>query len=429
MSIEYNKAPYLICFETAISHCDVDTHLRLRYKPVMDLYSPQAVYRLDQAAVKLDGFTEIELMQLAGERVWQHLNKRWPEVTRITVLAGSGNNGGDAFVVALCARAQGVDVQLLVQGDLEKQSSTSRHFRDLWQQAGGGCDAWQKQELTGDLVVDGLLGIGLQRELDAEWQALIETINRHPGPRVAIDIPSGLSGATGIAQPVAVRADLTVTFIGAKTGQFLADGPDTCGELIFEDLGVSSRVHASVEAGLTTLENCRLPPARRKNSHKNHYGHVLAIGGAPGMSGAIGLAAHAALRSGAGLVTALVHPESKQSLSAIPEVMVLDWNSLEEKLELATVILVGPGLGDSRAARNCLDILEDSELPMVVDAGALQKNFLRDLRSRQVIITPHPGEAGQLLDSSAAAVQADRLQACQQLVDSYDLTCGIPNRW
>ena len=391
----------------------------------MNLYSPEAVYRLDQAAVEYDGYSEIELMGLAGERVWQHVHRRWPQVVQITLFAGSGNNGGDAFVVALCAHRLGVAVQLLVQGDLQKQSATSQYFRELWRQAGGSWEPWQGQTLTGEVIVDGLLGIGLQRELDAEWQALIETINQQPVPRIAIDIPSGLSGYNGNAQPLAVQADLTVTFIGAKTGQYLADGPDYCGELVYEDLGVSSRVKASVAPELTVIETCQLPQPRRKNSHKNHYGHVLLVGGDRGMSGAIGLAAHAALRSGAGLVTALVQSECTQNLASIPEVMTLDWNSLEEKLELATVVVVGPGLGDSRAAHKCLHILSDSKLPMVIDAGALQQKFLCDLSSDQVVITPHPGEAGQLLESNAVAVQADRLQACRKLVESYDLTCVL----
>ncbi|MFZ9039318.1 MAG: NAD(P)H-hydrate epimerase, partial [Gammaproteobacteria bacterium] len=131
----------------------------------MLLYSPESVYQLDKAAVARDGFTEIELMQRAGQSVWRALLERWPGVEKISVFAGSGNNGGDAFVVALCARQQGIDVQLLIQGDLARQSDTSRYFRELWQQDGGSFEDWQGQQLNGDVIVDGLLGIGLQREL------------------------------------------------------------------------------------------------------------------------------------------------------------------------------------------------------------------------------------------------------------------------
>ena len=391
----------------------------------MLLYSPESVYQLDKAAVARDGFTEIELMQRAGQSVWRALLERWPGVEKISVFAGSGNNGGDAFVVALCARQQGIDVQLLIQGDLSRQSDTSRHFRELWQQDGGSFEDWQGQQLHGDVIVDGLLGIGLQRELNAEWQELINTINAHPSPRVAIDIPSGLNGLTGNPQPVAVAAQLTVTFIGAKTGQFLADGPDYCGELLFEDLGASAAARADIAAQLEVVESCQLPALRKKNSHKNHYGNLLIIGGDQGMSGAVTLAARAALRSGAGLVTALVHPECRGNLAAFPEVMVLGWDALEAKLPQASVIVVGPGLGQSDAAQKMLQRLQQVRLPMVVDAGALSADFLQALDSEQVVITPHPGEAAALLSITSAQVQADRLAASARLAEDFAATCVL----
>jgi len=329
-------------------------------------------------------------MQRAGERVWQAINERWPSVSRLTVFAGAGNNGGDAFVVALRAGAQGVAVQLLVQGDLSRQSATSRHFRDLWEQGGGLCEAWQGQSIDGEVIVDGLLGIGLQRELDAHWQDLVTTINAAPQPCVAIDIPSGLNGLSGVAQPVAVEAQLTVTFIGRKAGQFLADGPDYCGELQFDDLGISS-----------TVRN---------------------IGGDQGMSGAVALAAQAALRSGAGLVTALVHPDCRHSLAAFPELMVLGWDALEAKLADANVVVVGPGLGRSVEAQQCLQALHNAEQPMVIDASALDADFLQSLSSQQRVITPHPGEAATLLSTRPAEIQANRLLTCERLFDLFGAT-------
>ncbi|TNF91216.1 MAG: NAD(P)H-hydrate dehydratase [Gammaproteobacteria bacterium] len=391
----------------------------------MFLYSPEKVYQLDQAAVKVDGFTEVELMQRAGLSVWRALCLRWPAIEKITVFAGSGNNGGDAFVVALCAREQGVEVQLLVQGDLSRQSGTSRHFAQLWQQAGGSYEDWQGQSISGDIIVDGLLGIGLQRELNDEWQQLIEVINHQPVPRVAIDIPSGLNGLTGNPQPVAVEADLCVTFIGAKTGQYLADGPDYCGELIFEDLGVSSAARAGIETRLEVIRSCQLPPTRKKNTHKNHYGNLLIIGGDQGMSGAVTLAARAALRSGAGLVTALVHPECRTNLAAFPEIMVLAWDALAAKLPQASVVVIGPGLGDSAAAGKILEDLQQVDLPVVVDASALKADFLESMESAQLLITPHPGEAAALLSSSSAEIQADRLAASDSLAQRFGATCVL----
>ena len=391
----------------------------------MFLYSPDKVYLLDKAAVKVDGFTEVELMGRAGRSVWSALRQRWPEAEKITVFAGSGNNGGDAFVVALCAREQGLDVQFIVQGDLSRQSDTSAHYAELWRQGGGEYETWQGQAISGDVIVDGLLGIGLERELDGAWQAMIQTINRQAVPRVAIDIPSGLNGLTGNPQPVAVEADLTVTFIGAKTGQYLADGPDFCGELLFEDLGVSDGARTGIEPRLHVVESCLLPPPRRKNTHKNHYGNLLIVGGDEGMSGAVTLAARAALRSGAGLVTALVHPDCRTNLAAFPEVMVSDWSALADKLPQASVVVVGPGLGDGTQAARLLEQLKKVSLPLVIDAGALKPDFLEAVESDQVLITPHPGEAASLLGSSNAEIQADRLDASQRLVEKYGATCVL----
>ncbi len=394
----------------------------LRYKTGMRIYTPETVYKLDHAAVAHDGFSEPELMRRAGESVWRAIATRWPQLSRITVFAGAGNNGGDAFVVALCARRQGVTVQLLVQGDLNRQSPTSSLFRESWEQGGGHCEAWQGQALDGEIIVDGLLGIGLQRELDAHWQKLVETINQSPQPTVAIDIPSGLDGLSGVAQPVAVAASLTVTFIGRKSGQFLADGPDFCGELLFEDLGVSSGVRLSQPPVLEVIESCELPAARKRNSHKNHYGNLLIVGGDEGMSGAVTLAARAALRAGAGLVTALVHPDCRNNLAAFPEIMVLGWDALEAKLGDASVVIVGPGLGQSSAAQDCLRCLQSAPQPMVIDASALDVGFLRSLASSERIITPHPGEAASLLAQSSAQVQGNRMQACENLLDAFSAT-------
>ena len=392
----------------------------------MLLYLPESVYRLDRAAVETDGFSEIELMQRAGRRVWRELRARWPDAARITVFAGSGNNGGDAFVVALCALREGVAVQMLTCGDLSRQSDTARHFADRWRQAGGSCEDWREQSIDGEVIVDGLLGIGIDRQLDDRWQSLIGAINASPAARLAIDIPSGLNGATGIPQPVAVRASLTVTFIGAKTGQWLADGPDYCGQLVFDDLGMSEGARRGIEAQLETIESCRLPPPRKNNSHKNDYGNLLIVGGERGMSGAVTLAARAALRSGAGLVTALVHPDCRHDLAAFPEIMVSGWEALEAKLPRADVVIAGPGLGDGDGARDCLHRLSKAaEVTMVVDASALTAPFLRSLGSGQRVITPHPGEAARLLATDGGEIQADRMAAASALAEQYAATCVL----
>ena len=393
------------------------------YKIAMNLFDVESVYRLDRAAVEADGLSEISLMQRAGERVWYEISNRWSELTQITIFAGAGNNGGDAFVVAILAHQQGKKVQFIVHGDLARQSETSAHFCNIWRQGGGALIESTQQEIIGEVIVDGLLGIGLSRDLDEDWQALIQQINRADAVRVAIDIPSGLNANTGIAQPCAVNADVTVSFIAAKVGQFLADGPDYCGELLVDDLGVSSQTRRSEMPTLSVLDQCNvvLPVKRKRNSHKNEFGHVLIIGGDQGMTGAASLAAQAALRGGAGLVSVLVHPQCTHELSAIPELMVRSWDDIDTKLALASVVVAGPGLGASDAAKSCLEKLLNCELPMVVDASALEADFLLARKSRQLVMTPHPGEAAKLLSMTSAEIQLDRLGASQILVDKFDV--------
>ncbi len=376
---------------------------------------------MDKAAVEIDGLSEVELMNRAGSRVWSVICERWPELKSITVFAGPGNNGGDAFVVATLARKQGVNVQFFAVGDLSQQSETSTHFSDAWHQAGGEIDKWQQQAIKGDIIVDGLLGIGLSRELDEDWQGLIQQINQCAVPKIAIDIPSGLSAETGTAKPCAIDAEITVTFIGKKVGHALADGPDYCGELIFDDLGISSATRFSQMPALEVIDeaNVCLPPKRKRNSHKNLFGHVLVVGGDKSMVGAASLAAQAALRTGAGMVSVLVHPDCVHDLATIPELMVQSWDDIDAKLAQATVLVVGPGLGRGIEAMACLQKLYKVDKPMVIDASALSPGFLQSLSSQELVITPHPGEAAALLATTTNEVQADRLAASSALSQQF----------
>jgi hydroxyethylthiazole kinase-like uncharacterized protein yjeF len=404
--------------------------LLLMYKTTMFLYQTPALYTLDKMAVELDCLPEIELMQRAGTRVWQVIKARWgSQLKTITVFVGSGNNGGDGFVVALQASAAGLSVQLIGHGDLAGQSITSAHFRQQWLASGGSIETWQHQAIKGQVIVDGLLGIGLSRALDEAYINLINTINQTTAHTVAIDIPSGLNADTGMAQPVAVLADVTITFFAHKTGQYLGDGPDICGDIIVDELGVSAGTLSKALPALVVIDekNIRLPARRLRNSHKGLFGHVLVIGGDKGMSGAALLAAQTALRAGAGVVSVLVHPDCVHTLSTTPELMAKSWHEIDSCIDSATVIVVGPGLGQGEEATKCLKQLSGlrTNFPMVVDASALTAEFLDSLSSSQIVITPHPGEAARLLAISTKGLQSDRLTASQQLVDRFGVVCVL----
>ena len=368
-----------------------------------------------------DALPSVELMQRAARGVWNQIQQRWPDLRNMTVFAGAGNNGGDAFALAIMARQAGIQVQLITMGDLERQSSESRYYREQWQHV-GEIQRWQGQIADCDLIVDGLLGIGLKQSLDQDWQVLIDQINRHSGWKVSIDIPSGLNADTGNAMPCAVRADMTMSFIGRKIGCFLADGMDFCGDLVFDDLGVSSAIYQQVEPCAQILDDNRIhfPDTRRKNSHKYQYGHVLVVGGDRSMSGAARLAGMAALRCGAGLVSLCVHPDNVAMAAARhEELMVSGWEQMNELLQKASVVVIGPGLGHSTQAQNLLMKLGPCNKPVVVDADALHSEFLSSLTSKSVVITPHPGEAARLLHCTTSDIQQDRLSAIEQLIERW----------
>ncbi len=387
-----------------------------------NLYNRQQVYQLDQLAMSEDGQSSEQLMGKAASAVWRSIQSRWPSIKHVVIFAGCGNNGGDAFAVASLAKKSGVKVELITMGDLSMQSAESRLFRESWEQDEGVTQQWSGNCPDCDLIIDGLLGIGLSRGLDDTWSSLIKNITSKKAVRVSIDIPSGLNADTGMAMPIAIEADLTVTFIGRKIGLYLADAPDYCGEIVFDDLGLSTASAAQQPVNYQLLEqqDIKLPEPRKNNSYKNQFGHVVVIGGGPTMSGATRLAGLAALRCGAGLVSLCVHPDNVTvAASDHAELMVSDWNALDDMLELASVIAVGPGLGNSPQAKEILQKLSTIDKPMVVDADALQPWFLNALSSQYCVITPHPGEASSLLESSTQQIQQDRVAAMLKLNEHW----------
>ena len=392
----------------------------------MNLYSSEQVYELDRLAINNDKQSGQQLMQKAADSVWREIQSRWPDYQQIVIFAGSGNNGGDAFALAYRALKAGYRVRLFYLGNLSNQSVESAYYRNLWEQSGGSSEPWQEQEFQADIIVDGLLGIGLSQPLNQQWLDLVKRINNHSAIRVCIDIPSGLNANTGSAMPLAIAADLTVSFIGRKQGCYLADGPDICGEKVFNDLGLSSVSVSKVDATLQVLDVDRvcLPPRRKQNSFKNQYGHVLVIGGGPGMSGAAQLSALAALRCGSGLVSLSVHPDNYTiAASQNVELMVSTWMDLPQQLAKATVIVLGPGLGNTEDAGHLLQQLKTVNLPMVVDADALHIDFVDAIQSTDVVLTPHPGEMARLLNATTALVQQDRVNALNQVIQRWDHVC------
>ncbi|HHH36656.1 MAG TPA: NAD(P)H-hydrate dehydratase [Gammaproteobacteria bacterium] len=392
------------------------------------LYRAAEVRALDRIAIEDCGIPGAELMARAGRAAFTHLRALWPEARRLAVLCGGGNNGGDGFVLARCAHEAGLAVEVRLLGESARLKGDALEAWQAMEAAGFSARPYGGESLDGfDAIVDALLGTGLDRPVEGRWRAAIEAVNAAGAPVLALDIPSGLDADRGTVLGTAVRAQATVTFIGLKQGLFTAEGPDCSGRLFYEDLDVPPEIFRRFppSARRITLETeIGLLAPRPRASHKGHYGHVLVVGGAPGMSGAARLAGEAAARCGAGLVTLATAPDHAAFLNlGRPELMVrgvADARDLRRLLAQATVVAVGPGLGLSPWARGLLDAVLESPLPVVVDADALNLLAGEPARREDWILTPHPGEAARLLgEAGAAAVQADRFLAARRMQERY----------
>jgi hydroxyethylthiazole kinase-like uncharacterized protein yjeF len=387
------------------------------------VYSTAAVRELERHAIGA-GTTGYTLMQRAGAAALASLRRRWPQARAVAVVAGTGNNGGDGWVLARLARETGLDVRALLVGEASAvKGEAAQALRDL-RAVGMNILPFAASELAGcDVIVDALLGIGVRAPLSVEQRAAIDVINAQGKDVFAIDVPSGLEPDTGRALP-AVRAAATITFLALKQGLFLGDGPDQAGALEFDALGIAPL--ASLTPSLELLDvgclRAALTP-RPRQSHKGLFGRVLVIGGGVGMPGAVRLAGESALRVGAGLVTVASRPEHLELVvGARPELMFQGVESgadLTPALIQAEVIVIGPGLGRSNWAQELLQTVlakTRAEQRLVLDADALNLIAATDLRCRNNwVLTPHPGEAGRLLGISSDVVQADRSAALAEL--------------
>jgi NAD(P)H-hydrate epimerase len=369
----------------------------------------------------------IELMRRAGRATFDALLHRFPGITSITVAAGKGNNAGDGYVIAELALAQGLAVELIQIGDAAELAGDAAIARDSALEAGviGRRTDDGAAEPTGEVIVDALLGTGISGPPRPPYAALIERINAAGVPVVAVDTPSGVEADTGAAPGAAVRADLTVTFIGRKIGLHTGEGAACAGQVRFADLGVGDDIRRSV-SGLDWLNFDavlgRYPlPVRTPAAYKQALGHLVVIGGDTSMGGAPLMAAEAALRTGAGMVTVITRGTHRGAiLSRRPELMVADADDAELRASVlgrASQLVVGPGIGRGDWGRQLLAEAVASGLPMVVDADGL--HLLAELAppAAPVVVTPHTGEAAVLLGTDSAAVNANRIDAARRLAD------------
>ncbi len=412
------------------------------------LYTSNEIRVIEQTHARKS--PRVSLMQRAGNAVAklaQTLVKKKKSAS-ILVLAGPGNNGGDAWVAAAALKKAGQRVTVVALGDNKFADAASRNAHAAFVRAKGLVVSALPKDEDIDLVIDGVFGIGLARAPGGAFAAAIASANRlHAArgiPVLAIDIPSGLSADTGIAMGAAIVATHTLTFLGFKPGLFTSDGKDHAGEVHLDMLGVTP---VACNGALLLAESVLLlVPQRRNHSHKGTYGNVGIIGGAEGMVGAAVLAARAALYMGPGKVFLGIAAKETPPFDPLnPELMIRKADELLADDSL-TALAIGMGLGIDKSAPRLLAAALARRLPLVLDADALNliagtASFAGLLASagsnpstgapsrakmpetpRQawsLVMTPHPGEAARLLNVTVAQVEQDRVTSALALARRF----------
>ena len=396
------------------------------------LYSAQQSRKLDQLAIKGDaddaGIASYTLMQRAANAVSEFYQLKFPQVHSILILTGAGNNAGDGYLVAKQALEQGRDVSVYSLIDPDNLKGDAKQAYSDWLGEGGEFVQDLADALhNADLIIDAILGTGLQRELDSAWSDVVESVNELDTPVIAVDIPTGLDADTGTVLGNAIIADYSVCFISLKKGLFTGQARDYCGEIIFNDLQVPASIYSHFNEDAHLLSDEELSSHLKQRTactHKGQTGHLLIVGGDRGMCGAVILAAQSALRSGVGRVSVITRHEHVAAVLAVqPEIMVYGIHEPvipDELLQRVNVIAIGPGLGRDEWGKKLFEQVLYQDHYKLLDADALYHlpDHAADLSD--AVITPHPGEAAKLLATDVKSIERDRFQSIERLYDEYN---------
>lgn len=401
-----------------------------------NLYTCEQTRELDRIAIEKYGIAGITLMKRAARAAFQQSRNQWPQIRDWIILCGSGNNAGDGYVFAALAQQAGHRAQVFYVVEPEKLKGDAQRAYQYALQEGASVEPFDQESLQSLLdencvIVDALLGTGISGAVREEYAQAISWVNQSGLPAVALDIPSGLCGDTGQVLGTCVRADISVTFIAIKTGLLVGQGPVYSGHLHYCDLDVPAELFQSIEprayqAQRGLLKECL--PERTLDLHKGQLGQVMIVGGDHGFGGAAILACEAAAFAGAGLISLATQAAHVSAvLVRRPEVMaagVPSGQELEPLLKRPSVLVVGPGLGQSAWSEQMLQQSLLANLPMVLDADALNilakgRLKLPEEQSGQWVLTPHPGEAARLLNVSVETIQQDRLSAARNIQQKF----------
>ena len=384
-------------------------------------------------AGKISGF---ELMSRAGQFSFDCLCERYADVRQIVILCGSGNNGGDGYIIAGLAAENNYKVSVYAYAP--PTTDDSNLARDYAQKM--GCrivDCQDEPDLsneinTADLIVDALLGTGVDRDINGYLATLIGWVNSSQKPVLACDIATGLNSDSGRVMGHCIKATATQTFIALKPGLFTASGKTQSGVVQFSDLGVPQEYYLPNQACASLMSRRNLGVTvqqREETAHKGTTGYAAVIGGAPGMMGAVLMAANAAYRAGSGRVKVLTHNNHCSELASYcPELLTLECDEhtqIFDEMADFNVLALGPGMGQSTWAKRLFNQAMQTDRLKVLDADALNLLSKDKQKCDHWVLTPHPGEAATLLNCTANEIQDDRFAAANEIVNQYGGVCVL----
>ncbi|MBA3661575.1 MAG: NAD(P)H-hydrate dehydratase [Gammaproteobacteria bacterium] len=392
------------------------------------IYQTEQLRTLEKLACRLDDITTLVLMQRAATAAAEFMHRRWRDAQNVAIFCGNGNNGGDGYELARVLHHKGIKVQVIQVGEGEMTPDTRAAFNECEKEGvvimpfSDDMDVHQFE-----LLVDAIAGMGVKKTLRSNILKVLNFMHTFRGPVLSLDLPTGVEADTGIILGDAVRANATITYLGYKLGLLTGHGIAYAGEVVLHDLQLPESLFNEVTPialkGLFPTYATRYLVPRPRDWHKGKSGHVLVIGGDFGFAGAPRLAALAALRVGAGLVTLATRPEHAMMMGATqPEIMAVGVETEKDLLPLmkrATAIVLGPGLGQSDWGLKLWRLVIQSTCPLVVDADGLNILASHPCERKDWVLTPHPGEAGRLLGLDVEAIQNDRLGAVKALVSRY----------
>jgi NAD(P)H-hydrate epimerase len=415
----------------------------------MKVITAHTMQEIDRAAISRYGIPGAQLMENAGRCCVEEIIARFGLNGSAVVMAGKGNNGGDGYVIARLLGKKGWNVKVVILADSDQISGdAAANLGKLPDSIISFCtresrlSPLQKEEIfQADLIVDALLGTGLCSNVSGVYLEAVELINASGRPVVSVDIPSGIDGSTGRVLGNAVRAYLTVTFAFAKLGHILYPGAEHTGRLVVADIGIPQQLMEAA-SGYDFLDEDAIRPTlhrRDRQAHKGQFGHCLVIAGSTGKTGAAALAANSAVRAGSGLVTLAtaesIHTILEMKTTEAMTVPLPDAGSgylttsafpaIKKLLAGKDAVAIGPGIdrhpGTYALVRNLVETLD---LPLVIDADGLNAlaediTVLKRKKSKQVILTPHPGEMSRLTGSPIPDVEAIRISVAQEFARTY----------